>query len=393
MICMPKEEERLKGILKKIKACGKLVSEDLKDLTYLEKDIVQKLFNKGLIEESLTILIDLNADKDLQTIKRKLIDSESDSERTVFPLRKSVLKYAAIFIGAFVSIYYFQTKEVPETQFQVAEEYIKLKMGDDRIQLIDQVETQKIVSTSGETIARQEGSNIRYMSDSKIDELIFNELQIPNGKVFNLELSDGTVVHLNSGTKIRYPVKFLKGKKREVFIEGEAYFDVAKDKAHPFIVNADKIAITVLGTKFNVSSYRADSEITTVLVEGSVNITNTLASEHNLVLKPGMKGAWHKTQQSINMEKVDTHLYVGWIKGELIFRNSSFNIMAKTLERKYNVTIENKDKTLDEKMLTANFNVNMESIEDVLKAISEIYPFNYTIKGRHILILTKTKKL
>ncbi|WP_171017201.1 FecR family protein [Maribacter sp. ACAM166] len=382
-------EERLKGILEKIKVSGRLDSESLKDLPYLEKDLVQTLYNEGLIEESISLLSNLNTDKELQSIKKKLIDCKT----SVIPLWKSVLKYAAIFIGVFASIYYLQLKEVPETKFQVAEDYIRLKMGDDRMQFINQNETQEIISASGEIIGRQEGSNIHYLADTRINELIFNELQIPNGKVFNLELSDGTIVNLNSGTKIRYPVKFLKGKKREVFIDGEAFFDVTKDKEHPFIVNTDDVAITVLGTKFNVSSYKEDSEITTVLVEGSVNITDMVDMEHNLVLKPGMKGSWNKSKKSINMDKVDTKLYTGWIRGELIFKNSIFSKMAKTLERKYNVSIENKNKYLAKKVLTANFNTNIESIEEVLKVISEIHPFNYIIKDKHILILAKNENL
>lgn len=383
------KEERLINILERIKATGRLDFEELKDLTSIEKDFIQTLFKEDTIEESLMLLKNLNTDKDFETVKRKLIDSR----KATVPVWKSVLKYAAIFIGIFASVYYIQMKEVPETTFKVAEDYIQLKMGDDRIQLLTQNETQKIVSTSGEIIGKQEGNNIRYMANSKIDELIFNELQIPRGKVFNLELSDGTIVNLNSGTRIRYPVKFLKGKNREVFIDGEAYFDVAKDAAHPFIVNADDVAVTVLGTKFNMSSYSEDSEITTVLIEGSVNMANTIDTVQNLVLKPGMKGSWNRPEQTINMENVDTNLYVGWIKGELIFRNSTFSTIVKTLERKYNVSIENKNTKLAEKVITANFNTNIESIEEVLKVINEITPFNYKIKDKHILILPKTENL
>jgi hypothetical protein len=382
---MTAEDEKLKNILERIKASGKLDEEDLKDLTYSEKDLIQTLFDEGLIEKSLIILTDLNAGKDLQIIKRKLIDSE----RTIFKQMKPLLKYAAIFIALFASVYYFQMKEVSETKFQVAEDYIRLKMGGDRIQLINQAGEYKILSTSGEIIGKQEGSSICYMADSQIDKLIYNELRIPNGKIFNLELSDGTVVHLNSGTTIKYPVKFLKGMKREVFVDGDAYFDVTKDVDHPFIVNADDVIVTVLGTKFNVSSYREDSEITTVLIEGSVHMANTITTENDLILKSGMKGTWHKSERSTNIDIVDADNYIGWIKGELIFKNTTFSTMIKTLERKYNVSIENKANELDEKMLTASFNTHIESIEEVFNVISKIFPFDYQRKGKQILISPK----
>jgi len=376
-------EKRLKGILEKIKTSGKLNFEDLKDLTADEKDLVQTLFKEGSIDEALIFLIDLNTDKDLQTVKRKLIDSKK--RNVVF--WKPALKYAAIFVGLFASVYYFQIKGVPETKPLLANEYIKLKMENDKILLVDQTSSQKIFSSSGKVIGKQEGINICYMADSKINELKFNELQIPNGKVFNLELSDGTIVNLNSGSKIRYPIRFLKGKKREVFIEGEAYFNVAKDINHPFIVNADDVAITVLGTKFNVSSYKEDSEITAVLIEGSVNIANTTIPDYSLVLEPGMMGSWHKSIHSLNADKVNTDLYVSWINGELIFRDSTFNAIVETLERKYNVTIENKNEALAKTVLTATFNINIESIRDVLNAINKIQPLNFTINDKHITIL------
>jgi hypothetical protein len=385
---MSDREEKLNKILEKIKASGKLDPEDLKDFTPLEKDLIEKLFYEGSIKDALKMLTGLDPDKDLEIVKRKL----DDFEKTVVPLWKSVLKYAAIIIGVITFSYYFQMKDGLETNSHIVENYIKLKTGDDRIQLINQEKSQDIVSASGELIGRQEGSKINYLADSKINELIYNELQIPNGKVFNLELSDGTIVNLNSGTKIKYPIKFLKGKKREVFIDGEAYFNVAKDKEHPFIVNAENLAVTVLGTKFNISSYKEDPEIVTVLVEGSVNITTMAATDADVVLKPGMKGSWQKSEHSIATDNVDTNLYVAWMRGELIFKNSNFSTMAKTLERKYNVTIENKNKTLAEKVLTANFNTNIESIEEVLKVIGEIHPFNYIIKNQHILIVPQNQK-
>lgn len=376
-------EEKLKVVLEKIKVSDKLNLEDLKDFNESEKELIQTLYNEGIIEESLNLLQNLNSEKELQIIKKKLIDSE----KTFIPTWKSLLKYAAVFIGVFASFYFFQMNKEPDIKFQVAGDYIKLEMGDGRIQFINQDETQEIISSEGEIIGRQEGGNIYYLADSRVDELTYNELHIPNGSVFNLELSDGTIVNLNSGTKIRYPIKFLKGQKREVFIDGEAFFDVAKDKAHPFIVNADDIAITVLGTKFNVSSYNNDNEINTVLVEGSVNINNSNTIVNNVILRPGMKGSWNKLEQSITMDEVDTHIYTGWISGELIFRNTLFSAMAKTLERKYNVSIEDKNEILADKVLTANFNTNIENIEEVLKLVSEIHPFKYTIKDKQIIIL------
>ena len=200
------------------------------------------------------------------------------------------------------------------------------------------------------------------------------------------------MVHLNSGTKIKYPIKFLKGQKREVFIDGEAYFKVFEDKEHPFVVNADEMAIQVLGTEFNVSSYAEDNEIKTVLVEGSVRLSSALDPGKHTILEPGFKGSWDRTDHQTNVEKVNIELYTGWIDGEMIFRKSSFANMVKKLERRYNVTIVNNYNELGEKTFNATFSVNVETIDDIMQSISEIYPLEYAIDNRKITISNpKTK--
>src|SRR5690606_26168312 len=283
---------------------------------------------------------------------------------------KSVLKYAAIFIGLFTVVYFFQIDDKNGEVKQISETSIKLKIGNDAIKVINEGENQQIISASGIVVAEQKGNKIRYNSNADIDELVYNELEIPYGKIFNVELSDGTVVHLNSGTKMRYPVKFLKGQKREVFLDGEAYFKVTHDKDHPFIVNADAVGVEVLGTEFNISSYPEDSEIGTVLLEGSISLSNSFVPNDNIVLKPGNKGTWDKNTHSTEVEEVDVSNYTGWVEGELVFKNSTFENMSKKLERKYNVTIQNNNLLLENKIFTAHFNVDIESIDDVLRSIN-----------------------
>jgi ferric-dicitrate binding protein FerR (iron transport regulator) len=185
---------------------------------------------------------------------------------------------------------------------------------------------------------------------------------------------------------MRYPVKFLKGQKRVVFVDGEAYFKVAKDKEHPFVVNAGEVAVEVLGTEFNISSYKEEHGVKTVLVEGSVSMSNSVVPGDKVLLKPGFEATWDKTARTTEVEEVDVDLYTGWTKGELIFMNSTFEDITKKLERRYNVTIQNNNMPLKDKMLNARFNVNVEHIGDVLESINEIQPFKYSITGQKITI-------
>ncbi|MEO1013158.1 MAG: FecR domain-containing protein, partial [Bacteroidota bacterium] len=260
--------EQLKSVLQRIKVSNKIEADLLKDLSNQEKELLTYLHGEGLVDEALQFLKDLNEDQEWHLLKERMIASKTK----VIPIWKSILRYAAIFIGLFGAIYLFRIGMGQDPDTPATDKSITLKIGEDAVRFIREGESQQIVSASGEVVGEQKGNSIRYDTDTQIDELIFNELEIPYGKIFEVVLSDGTLVHLNSGTKMRYPVKFLEGQKREVFIHGEAYFDVAKDKNRPFIVNADDLAVEVLGTEFNITSYQEDREIRTVLVEGSVSL-------------------------------------------------------------------------------------------------------------------------
>jgi transmembrane sensor len=218
-------------------------------------------------------------------------------------------------------------------------------------------------------------------------------LTVPFGKRFALLLSDGTKVHLNAGTSLKYPVKFLKGKERKVFLEkGEAYFDVAKDAKHPFVVNNDKINVRVLGTQFNMSSYPEDANITTVLVEGSVSLyASELEYDANkaTLLESGFKADWNKSTTSFKVDKADVEIYTAWIDGKIILKHMTFNSIIRKLERHYNVEITNNNKALGEDFITATFDI--ETIEQVFEVINEIHSIDYKINKNKIIINNKNR--
>lgn len=372
----------LKLVLEIIADTGKITPELLSHLTNDERQLIETIILQGLVNESLNFLKNIDSEVEWKLVENRLIKPKA----LVTPLWKSIMRYAAIFVTLFALVYAIQNKNNVEIPHQVSEkDNIRLVLGNDQVKVLDQGGTEDIV-VSGEIVANYVGNSIIYNSHTGIDQLIFHQVVIPYGKVLDIELSDGTVVHLNSGSKMRYPVQFLEGKSREVFIEGEAYFDVSKDKKHPFIVNADAVSIEVLGTKFAVSTYTEDLEINAVLVEGSISMSNSYFPEDVITLTPGTKGSWDKSGHQTKMEDVDVENYISWMKGELVFRNTPFEIMEKKLERKYNVKIKNNNSLLSKKVFNASFSENFESIEDVLKYISELYPFHYEISNNHILI-------
>ncbi|WNH09502.1 FecR family protein [Thalassobellus suaedae] len=193
------------------------------------------------------------------------------------------------------------------------------------------------------------------------------------------------MVHLNSGSSLKYPIKFIEGKNRRVFLSGEAYFSVTKDAKHPFIVNAKDLNVKVYGTKFNVSAYSEDTLTDVVLVEGSVGMyANNETSNKGTILIPGTKGSFNRVNQNISSENVDTLIYTSWMDGGLFFRKMTFKNIAKKLERHYNKKIIISNTQLENEIFNANF--KDEPIENVLGYLKESFSINYTIENDTIYI-------
>lgn len=302
------------------------------------------------------------------------------------------LKYAAIFIALLGFGYFFmnQNRALPiiENDLVIAKDAITLELENGDVKIINSNGEEKVVSKTGEVIAEHKGDILNYGKENSSKKLVYNTLTIPNGKKFQVVLSDGTTVHLNAGSSFKYPENFIDSENRQVYLlEGEAYFEVAKDARHPFVVNSNAINVRVLGTEFNLSSYPEDEAINTVLIEGAVciygkkEIYNKAAS---LELKPGYKASWDKDKKDIIVEEVDTKIYTAWKDGELIFKNTQFKNIIKKLERHFNVSIINNNTKLNEQYFDAKFDI--ETIEQVLKAFNKSIKMQYTIENNQIII-------
>tara|TARA_R110002049_G_scaffold58385_2_gene158872 strand:+ start:5391 stop:6524 length:1134 start_codon:yes stop_codon:yes gene_type:complete len=328
------------------------------------------------------------SDEDSQLAWEEL-ESKLDYSKTK-PRFSGLIKYAAILV-LLVGSGFFLTQHKSNSNLPVIDKNaITLQLGNGNIQIITEDRESTIVDKKGKLVGTQKGNVLNYKSvvnDLTSFEPIYNELTIPYGKTFKLVLSDGTIIHLNAGSSIKYPVKFIEGAHREVFLKGEAFFDVVKNANQPFIVNINELNVRVLGTKFNVSSYPEEQNINTVLVEGSVALHDK-DGEYNtstaFLLEPGYKGEWNSDSKETIMSKVDTDEYTSWIEGRMVFRNVPFKIIRKKLERKYNVSIKNNNKILEERTYNAVFDI--ESIEQVLRTLNEIYPIEYSTYKNEIII-------
>lgn len=282
---------------------------------------------------------------------------------------------------------YLQTMSPDKKVLKLDGTEITLQLENGDIQVISEDGTVQIMDAEGNIVGSQDKTSIAYSADADVEHLAYNTLKIPYGKRFKLKLSDGTVVNLNAGTTLKYPVKFIAGQQRTVYLEGEAYFDVAKDKKHPFIVSADNLNVRVLGTHFNVSNYAEDDNTEVVLVEGSVGLytgAETFDANKNTVLKPGFRGSFAKADNSITTKRVPTQIYTAWVNGDLVFRNMTFKNICRKLERHYNITITNPNGKLANERFNASF--KNQPVEKVLSYFHELNGFGYTIKDNTVII-------
>jgi hypothetical protein len=234
----------------------------------------------------------------------------------------------------------------------------------------------------------KDSKTISFEKTIKASSNTFNTLKVPYGKTYNINLSDGTNVFLNSGTSIKFPVAFKKGSDREVFISGEAFFDVKKNNSSRFVVKSNLSSAVVFGTKFNFKDYPEDSFSEIILTEGSLGVRKIENTEKDklVIIKPGEKAKVSFETSEINRSRVNTKIYTSWIEGRMVFRNENLKNMIRKLERIYNVIIINNNTEIKERFFSATILSEKETISDVLFYLKQVYGLEYRIINNKIII-------
>ena len=207
----------------------------------------------------------------------------------------------------------------------------------------------------------------------------------PNGSISQIILPDNTMVFLNSGSQLKYLLNNKQGT-REVFLEGEAWFEVEKNKKKPFIVQTPFYSIKVMGTQFNVKAYKTDEEIVTTLEDGEIEILSSenLKMNGNKKLNPGQQLIYNHSTGTMRTVNVKTPLFTSWKENKLIFINMNLKELIVLLERKYGVEIEVSDNIILDYHYDGT--IKNETILEVLELIKETLPVQYKIEGQNIVI-------
>ncbi len=258
----------------------------------------------------------------------------------------------------------------------------RLIMGNGSIIELKDNHEQELTEQDG-TQLKSHAAVLSYHNTAAAQTPVFNTLQIPRGGEYRVVLPDSSVVWLNASSSLRFPTRF-NGHTRNVYLTGEAYFEIAKDKSKPFIVNTDKIAVTVTGTKFNVKAYPDEVYTRTTLVEGGVRLTAVEADNAPpVILHPGDQGTWE--QQHITVEDAYMEEALAWKNGRFVFRSEPLGSIMRKLSRWYDIDVSFTGAGITDLRFTGTIR-KYESIQKVLDMLSLTQKVQFSMEGKNVAV-------
>ncbi|HWV73304.1 MAG TPA: FecR domain-containing protein [Pseudosphingobacterium sp.] len=325
---------------------------------WLEDQLLQSPKGRELWEklerekiDVITFTDSLEVEKDLASVKQQLKGSGQGGAR------KQWVPYAAaillMLVGSVFFYNYLVKHSIENNQSKVGnirssisrkeDKTVQLLVGDgEEIFHLDQ--KNKAIEIAGNTI-KKEGDALIYSNSDRSEKT--NTLIVPATKDYKLILADGTKVWLNSSSQLRFPMSF-SGSSREVYLEGEAYFEIAQNIQKPFIVHTAKAKVHVLGTKFNLNAY-GNENVNTSLLEGKVKMEAPTGEA--ILLSPGNKGIYNPLK-GFSKESFDINEIVSWKEGLYYFRNTSLQEISQVMHRWFDITIVFDNNNLKKKPIT-----------------------------------------
>lgn len=239
-----------------------------------------------------------------------------------------------------------------------------------------------IIEQGGTTVEKTVNGIVQYKQQAGLANAVLNQLNTvstPNGGQWQVNLPDGTQVWLNAASSLTYPVSFNQLPNRKVKVTGEAYFEVAKDNRHPFIVESGNQSIKVLGTHFNINAYSNEPTLKTTLIEGSIQLSTT---QKVVMLKPGEQATLTKTK--ISIAKIDIEPVIAWKDGDFIFKDIDFKSTMRQISRWYDVEVIYKTEPVG--FTPGGWISRSKDINTVLKIMESTEHVHFKVDGRRIVV-------
>jgi len=298
---------------------------------------------------------------------------------------------AAVVTVAMISVAWLFFKQQPVSdipeEVQIAAGSNKAILTLDNGKQINLTEAKSGLLFSGEgfEVSKSAEGQLHYkmLNANAAKSSAYHTITTPKGGQYQVELADGTKVWLNAGSIIKFPASFFSVKNRSISLQGEAYFEVAKDKSHPFFVSTKGQQIAVLGTHFNVSAYSDDSSVKTMLLEGSVRIDPVNESLNSTLLRPNQQAVL--TAGRIAVRDADPEEAIDWKNGEFIFRKEPLEQVMRKIARWYNVDVTYEDSELG-KVPIGGFFSKTEQFTEVLKMLELTAKVQFKVEGRRVTV-------
>lgn len=327
--------------------------------------------------------------EELTRLKQSVADRRSRRMTLRWSVAASIVLIAALFIGRTVD----EWRNLDEGRLIAQTERTAPGV---KAELILATGEKVCLGQKSEMIAGKKEIGIRNDSLGGLDyamaglykdaEEVYNTLVTPIGGEYPLVLSDGTKVFLNAETELKYPVVFV-GDKRIVDLKGEAYFEVAKDAAKPFIVRVNGAEITVLGTSFDVNTYGDDGYVYTTLVNGKVQVVSGKNGQEE-VLHPGMQSVMDIETGKLVVHEVDVEPFVAWREGRFVFRTITLDLIMRQLQRWYDFNVFYQNPELKDYEFRGVIRRDME-LDKVLEVISATTNVDFNVKGKVVTIIKR----
>lgn len=320
------------------------------------------------------------------------------SRSTVF-FRWAAAAVILLALGSLIYLYSGGSKSLFHKQRSYASDALPgsnkaiLVLADGRKISLSDVNNGNVAKEAGLSITKTADGQLVYnvleeSSSGATKDDTYNTIETPKGGVWQIKLPDGSSVWLNAASSLTYPISFAKGKNRIVELKGEAYFEVSKDKEHPFVVKTAKQEVEVLGTHFNINSYADESEVKTTLLEGSVKVVPYLAGEQANVLKPGEQAILNA--KGLNIKEVDAEEAIDWKNGYFMFNNERQESIMRKIARWYNVQIEYADASAKDVMYYGSIS-RFENVSKVLRKFEQTGEVRFEINKNKITVYKETE--
>lgn len=374
--------ERITSLWKRGRRCN----ENMSNIACEEKEMLQQIFE---IRQAMndTKARKYNVDHGWRKMQGRLR----------YVRLRSMSKYVAVFFFLFLCIYFL----IPNNMFEEKQMETNVEIKPGKLQA-------RLHLTTGECLAlnvhqsfnKQVSSGIEIWNDTvkgkvvyrmidnvSFDSLKLNELLVPKGGEYSLELSDGSVVWVNSESSLLFPNNFAKSQ-REVYLKGEAYFNVKKEAGKPFIVHTENGDIQVLGTSFNVSAYPEDELWQTTLVEGQVMICR---KQGKVLMNPNEQYQINTKTGMGELKPVVSELYVSWRNGKFYFKAYTFEQLVERLERWYDFKMFYANESIKNRRFSGVINKH-EPLQVMLTFLEMASDIQFDVKGNIVTASLKSSK-